>query len=143
MTKDTLAEEINSDRPALSSSIYSGDHMFVLRSNEEKKRPEDEHLAKLKMSLNPEWYHLPFATHKLQIDPAEITQVDFERDLGTLSRSMIYPSKSKVFERDQRKVFEKMTVFESLEEIFLMVVAGLAPIKQSKYNQRQNAFHSN
>ena len=69
------------------------------------------------------------------IDPAEIENVDFERDLGDMQRKMVLPEdlNKKVMSRIHRKVIDKMTTFESLEEIYLMVVSGLANIKESKY----------
>ena len=57
-----------------------------------------------------------------------ITKVDFERDLSYQARQMIDQRSvrdSKALEKIQRAVFEKMTKFESLDEVYLMVVAGM------------------
>lgn len=52
--------------------------------------------------------------------------VDFDRDLGSLQRKLIKPSDSKAFvQREQRKIFDKITSVESMDEIHLMIVAGM------------------
>ena len=89
MPREKLAEQILLDRPEQISNIYSADHMFILKTNEERKRPPDQHSARLQQSLKPEWYQLPAL--KLAIDPAEVTNVEFDRDLGPLHRKMIIP----------------------------------------------------
>ena len=59
------------------------------------------------------------------IDPAEIVMVDFNRDLGFLQRKLIKPNDSKAFlQREQRKIFDKITSVESMDEVYLMIVAG-------------------
>ena len=40
---------------------------------------------------------------------------------------------SKALEREQRKNFDKMTSFETIDEVFMMVVSGLAPIDKTFY----------
>jgi len=61
----------------------------------------------------------------LLIDPAEIVMVDFNRDLGFLQRKLIKPKDSKAFlQREQRKIFDKITSVESMDEVYLMIVAG-------------------
>jgi len=83
--------------------------------------------------LKPEWYQLPSSfDNKLQIDPAEIVNVEFDRDLGSLQRQLIVPKESKVLEREQKKIFDKMTSFESLDEVYLMTVAGTTTINRGK-----------
>ena len=108
--------------------------MFILNTNEEKKRPQDAHSARLQQSLKPEWYQLPAL--KLAIEPTEITNVEFDRDLGPLNRKMIVPGEKRVFDREQRKIFDKMTSFETLDEIYLMIISGMAPIGRITYLEK-------
>ena len=73
----------------------------------------------------------------LEIDPAEIINVDFDRDLGPMHRKLIHSSSSnsnkRVLNREQRKISDKMTNFETLDEIYLMVISGMAPIGRIPY----------
>ena len=93
---EKLGKVLLVDRLELTSSIYSGDHMFILKTEEEKKKPENPNIARLQQNLKPEWYHMydqraagysgaHVHSNKMQhIEPAEIRNVDFDRDLGTL-----------------------------------------------------------
>ena len=55
---EKLGRLILVDRLELTSSIYSGDHMFILKTEEEKKKPENPNIARLQQNLKPEWYHM-------------------------------------------------------------------------------------
>ena len=81
--KENLAEQILADRPEQASNVYSADHMFELRTNEEEKLPDNKQVARLKKSLKPEWYQLA-VPKDAEIDPSEIINVDFDRDLGPM-----------------------------------------------------------
>ena len=89
--KENLAEQILADRPEQASNVYSADHMFELRTNEEEKLPDNKQVARLKKSLKPEWYQLA-VPKDTEIDPSEIINVDFDRDLGPMQRKLILPS---------------------------------------------------
>ena len=130
--REKLAEQILADRPEQASNMYSADHMFELKTNEEEKLPENKQMARLMKSLKPEWYQLS-AVKDTEIDPSEIINVDFDRDLGPMQRKLILPSNQRVLEREQRKISDKMTSFETLDEIYLMIISGLAPIKRIPY----------
>ena len=130
--KEKLADQILEARPEQGSAVYSADHMFVLRTNEEAKLPENKHAARLLKNLKPEWYHIN-GSKENEINPAEIINVDFDRDLGNSQRKFVLPCNTKVLDREQRKISDKMTNFESLDEIYLMICSGLAPIRRIPY----------
>ena len=97
--KEKLAEQILADRPEQASNVYSADHMFELRTNEEEKLPDNKQVARLKKSLKPEWYQMA-VPKDAEIDPSEIINVDFDRDLGPMQRNLILPSNQRVLERE-------------------------------------------
>lgn len=136
-----LGSLILSARPETVSTYNSSDYMFTLRTEEEKinnRLEGDDARAKLHLSLHPEWYNFNIMSvfgklEKLHIDPAEVLDIEFDRDLGSLSRQFLKPTQpAKLLEREKRKVIDKLSFIESLDEMYLMAVSECFEIKKGK-----------
>lgn len=49
---------------------------------------------------------------------------------------MIKPTNENVHRKEQRKYFDKLTNLESHDEMFLMIVSGMAPIDRVQYYEK-------
>lgn len=59
--------------------------------------------------------------------------IEFDRDLGYLTRQFLKPSQpAKLLEREKRKIFDKLSLIESLDEMFLIAVSEYVDIKKGK-----------
>ena len=64
------------------------------------------------------------------IEPADISEVDFFRDLGPNSRKLIKLGKDKQYKRTQKKVLDSVQDVQNPDEMYLLTLAGLAPIQK-------------
>ncbi len=79
--------------------------------------------------LQPNWYSVPVSG--AQIDPNDLVDVDFSRDLGPMMR--LQDSK---FEKMKKGYLLEMTDVCSPEEIFLLILSGIVPMdKLNQYNK--------
>lgn len=73
----------------------------------------------------PKWYKI--ANHAQNMDPNDLGDIDFFRDLGPFQR---LNSESGDFQKLKRKYFAEMVEVISPEEIYLLSLSGIVPIEK-------------
>jgi hypothetical protein len=73
----------------------------------------------------PKWYKIANHTHNM--DPSDLGDIDFFRDLGPFQR--LKPEGSE-FAKLKKKFFAELVEVISPEEIYLLSLSGIVPIEK-------------
>ena len=86
---------------------------------------KNERHADVMKRVMPKWYQI--ANQALNMDPNDLSDVDFFRDLGPFLRLKPENSEYNVL---KKKYLNEITEVISPEEIYLLTLSGLVPIEK-------------
>ena len=121
-------KEVFDDKMEIESWVSTSQNMHFVSKALAESRPKHKAVAELVERFCPAWFQLP--KHKAMIEPADLSEVDFFRDLGPNSRRLIKLGKDKQYKRTQKKVLDSVQDVQNPDEMYLLTLAGLAPIQK-------------
>ena len=90
---ERFMKEMFEDKLEVDSCFSTGQNMHYVTKAIEDNKPKHKSVADLHERFCPAWFSIP--KHNSRIEPSDIADVDFLRDLGPNARKLIKLSKDK------------------------------------------------
>lgn len=124
---DPLVQEIFKDRIKIDSLYTTKSNLAVIQKIEQEMEDskffaQPEHASFCYQSLKTKWYK-PTNT-KLTIDPNDLSDIDFLRDLGPFLRELDSMPADEADKIRTKYLQEQLTDVETIDQIFLLVISG-------------------
>ena len=103
---EKFMKELFEEKLEVDSCFSTGQNMHYVNKAIEESRPKNKAIADLQERTRPAWFSIP--KHNSKIEPSDMAEIDFLRDLGPNARKVIKSNKDKQIKKIQKYVLDNM-----------------------------------
>ena len=97
---EKFMKELFEDKLEVDSCFSTGQNMHYVTKAIDDQRPKHISVADFYEKVCPPWFAIP--KHNSRIEPSDMSEIDFLRDLGPNSRKLIKQNKDKQYKKMQK-----------------------------------------